>query len=285
MKLRQFGLPLFILLVAAVLVTTLLNTRTDAPAPPPDMTTAIAPVPAPTDAASAQPAYTTTPTTSTTGQAGALDQMVVKLEQRLQQSDGSAQDWALLGKTYQYLGRTAEAETAYSNALARGYDANRLSRARAEMRQQQAPPPQASPLPNNINTHQLAALTQGLATHSDTTSIGITGTLTLSPALASQRPAAAILYIFARSAQGPQGPPYAVLRVPAVAFPLSFKLNDSHAVVPGRTLSSATEVVIGARLSASGNASGQPGDLEGFSQPIRIPASSPVQLEINQTRP
>lgn len=133
MKLRQFGLPLFILLVAAVLVTTLLNTRTDAPAPPPDMTTA--PVPAPTVAVTAQPAYTT-PTPGNTGQAGALDQMVVKLEQRLQQSEGSAQDWALLGKTYQYLGRTAEAETAYSNALARGYDADSLARARADMRQQ-----------------------------------------------------------------------------------------------------------------------------------------------------
>ncbi len=283
MNIRQFGLPLFITLVTALLVTALITTSTQEA--PTQETLIQKTSPQPTTMAPAQDAAPPSATDSPR-QAGALNQMVIKLEQRLQRNDGSAEDWLLLGKTYQYLGQPEQAEHAYNNALTRGYDASKLKASRADMARQQTPAPQPpAPLDNPMNAHQLTALNQGLSHATDTPAVTVKGTLTLSPEFKSQVSPAATLFIFARAAQGPPSAPFAVLRLQPTAFPVSFVLDDRHAIMPGRTLSSASSVVIGARLSASGNASAQPGDLEGFSTPITVTDNSPVRLEINQTHP
>jgi len=227
----------------------------------------------------------TTPTTAEPGKAGALSEMVIGLEQRLHQQGGTAEDWVLLGKTYQYLRRTEDAEIAYSKAEELGYAADKLSNARAAMAQQMAASvPRLAPPDNTMNALDVAAMNQTLSKNTTTSQASIQGTLTLSPTLQSQLPVSATLFIFARDAKQAGAAPLAVIRTQNVQFPLSFQLNDSHAVVPGRTLSSASTIVIGARLTRSGNASGQPGDFEGFSQPMSVGDNSAIRLEIDKIR-
>jgi len=243
----------------------------------------------PAPAVTGQPASSNEQATSS-GKAGALSQMVIKLEQRLQQQGGSADDWLLLGKTYQYLGRSADADMAYNKARELGYDPDKLNNARSAMKQQMAASaPRIAPPSHKMNSLELAAIDQSLSKNSGSEEAGaakgtVRGTLTLAPELQAQLPASATLFIFARDAKQARSAPFAVIRTQNVQFPISFQLNDSHAVVPGRTLSSAGTVVIGARLTTSGNASGQRGDLEGLSSPINVSDSASVALEINKIR-
>ena len=97
------------------------------------------------------------------------------------------------------------------------------------------------------------------------------GTVKLSPQLASRVSPGDTVFIFARAAQGPPMP-VAVLRRKAGDLPVDFALDDSMAMV-GRKLSDFPSVVVGARISKSGNATPQPGDLQGASAPVASAAS------------
>jgi cytochrome c-type biogenesis protein CcmH len=62
--------------------------------------------------------------------------------------------------------------------------------------------------------------------------------------------------------------PLAVLRRRARELPLEFALDDSMAMAPQMALSAHPRVVITARISRSGNAIPQPGDLTGASPQV-----------------
>jgi cytochrome c-type biogenesis protein CcmH len=62
--------------------------------------------------------------------------------------------------------------------------------------------------------------------------------------------------------------PLAVKRVRVRELPLEFALDDSMAMAPGLNLSAHPRVVVGARISKSGQPTAQPGDLQGFSAPV-----------------
>ena len=96
---------------------------------------------------------------------------------------------------------------------------------------------------------------------------GLKGTVTLSPELAAKVSPTDTLFIFARAAEGPPMP-LAVQRGKASDLPVAFALDDSMAIGP-RKLSAVPRVVVGARISRSGNATPQPGDLQGLSGVIR----------------
>ena len=85
------------------------------------------------------------------------------------------------------------------------------------------------------------------------------------------------VFIFARAAEGPPMP-LAVLKKQVRDLPVSFSLDDSMAMAPGMTLSSQPRVVIGARVSRSGSAKPQPGDLQGASAPVANDASGVAVL-------
>ncbi len=108
----------------------------------------------------------------------------------------------------------------------------------------------------------------------------ITGTVSIAPALASQVEPGDTLFVYARPVEGGRMP-VAILRLEASRLPYAFRLDDSLAMAAGSKLSSQAEVVVGARISKSGNALPQPGDLEGASAPV-TPGTSGLALSIDR---
>ncbi|MBU1777966.1 MAG: tetratricopeptide repeat protein, partial [Gammaproteobacteria bacterium] len=104
----------------------------------------------------------------------------------------------------------------------------------------------------------------------------LSGTVTLSDALKGQVDPNDTLFVLARAAQGPKMP-LAVIRKQVKDLPLSFTLDDSMAMSPEMSLSGFDQVVVVARVSKSGNAIPQAGDMEGLSKPI---ASSSKDVRI-----
>jgi cytochrome c-type biogenesis protein CcmH len=96
---------------------------------------------------------------------------------------------------------------------------------------------------------------------------GVHGVVRISPQLAAQVKPDDVLFVFARAAEGPPMP-LAVLRRKAADLPLEFRLDDSMAMAQGLKLSSFPRVIVAARISKSGNATPQPGDLQGASQAV-----------------
>ena len=78
--------------------------------------------------------------------------------------------------------------------------------------------------------------------------------------------------------------PLAVLRKQVRELPLAFSLDDSMAMAPGMKLSSFPRVVVAARVSKSGNAAPQPGDLQGSSAPVANDAEG-VRVVIDSVVP
>jgi len=93
---------------------------------------------------------------------------------------------------------------------------------------------------------------------------GVTGTVRLSPKLAAKVSPTDTVFIFARAAEGPPMP-LAVLRKQVRDLPAKFALDDGMAMTPAMKLSGFARVIVGARISKSGNATPQPGDLQGLS--------------------
>ena len=96
----------------------------------------------------------------------------------------------------------------------------------------------------------------------------IAGKVSISPALAGKAAQTDTLFIFARPAQG-QKMPIAVLRKQVKDLPLQFTLDDSMVMQPQMKLSGFDQIVVTARVSKSGNAVPQPGDLQGSSEAIK----------------
>lgn len=86
--------------------------------------------------------------------------------------------------------------------------------------------------------------------------------VSVSPSLAGRIPAGASLFLLARDPTQP-GPPFAAQRHGADELPLSARLSDEDAMMPGRTMSSAKHLTIVARISASGTPTASSGDLFG----------------------
>ena len=111
----------------------------------------------------------------------------------------------------------------------------------------------------------------------------ISGSVTLDPSLADKVSPDDTLFVFARASQGPKMP-LAILRLNAKDIPVSFKLDDNMAMTPAMKLSSFPEVVVGARISKTGQAIPASGDLEGHSDPVKI-GDGEVSITIDHVVP
>jgi cytochrome c-type biogenesis protein CcmH len=111
----------------------------------------------------------------------------------------------------------------------------------------------------------------------------VSGIVQLAPALAARVAPDDTLFVFARAAEGPRMP-LAVVRAQAKDLPFKFTLDDSSAMASGMKLSSQKQVIVGARISKSGNATPQNGDLEGASPPVEIGASGVTVLVNAETK-
>jgi cytochrome c-type biogenesis protein CcmH len=150
--------------------------------------------------------------------------------------------------------------------------ATQVEPAIAEARNLAGLPPAAKPLD--------AAPKAAAATPAAAANATVSGTVTLSAALAKQAQPEDTVFVFARAAEGSRMP-LAIMRKQVKDLPISFTLNDSMAMSPASALSTASKVIVGARVSKSGNAMPQPGDLAGQSAPVNVGASG-LKIEIKE---
>ena len=91
------------------------------------------------------------------------------------------------------------------------------------------------------------------------------------------------VFVYARAPQGPRMP-LAVMRAEVKDLPLSFTLDNSMAMAPQMNLSSVSRVVVVARISKSGSATPQSGDLQGASGVVSTGATD-AEIVINEAVP
>ncbi len=92
------------------------------------------------------------------------------------------------------------------------------------------------------------------------------------------------LFVYAKAASGPPMP-LAVKRLKVADLPLTVTLDDSLAMTPEMKLSNFPQVIVGARISPSGQASPQSGDLEGETGPLAPAGQANVKVLIERVRP
>jgi cytochrome c-type biogenesis protein CcmH len=123
----------------------------------------------------------------------------------------------------------------------------------------------------------------------DTTAASGNGaTLSVHVALAPEMTAAAAaedtVFIYARATQGPRMP-LAIVRKQVKDLPVTVTLDDSQAMMPAMKLSNFEQVLVGARISKSGNAMPQSGDLQGSISPVATQTTEKIQITINSNVP
>ena len=278
------------------------------------------------------------------GHAAENEQMLAmadSLAKRLNAAPEDGEGWAMLGRTYAYVGRLQDALNAFEEAIKRRPDDARLladyadvyagargggslagepekllkralaldpnqpkalalagtiafqkkdfATAARDWERALAVLPQDSEFAKQITAglaEARAALGQtqpkSAAAPVAANATSVSGTVTITPALAGRASPDDTLFVFARAPEG-AGPPIAVLRARVKELPLKFTLDDSMAMSPDNTLSRATRVVITARVAKSGGVVPQPGDLEGASKPV-APGASGVAVLIDKAR-
>jgi cytochrome c-type biogenesis protein CcmH len=130
-------------------------------------------------------------------------------------------------------------------------------------------------------TAPAAAVTS--ATGGTASALNVSGQVRLSAALKSQTSPTDVVFVYAVPANG-ERMPLALLKTTVAQLPLKFTLDDSSAMLPDRKLSGASQVLVKARISKSGNAIPQPGDWEGSLGPVKV-GSTGLDLEIKTQRP
>jgi cytochrome c-type biogenesis protein CcmH len=107
---------------------------------------------------------------------------------------------------------------------------------------------------------------------------GLRVNVAIDPQLAQKLPGASV-FVIARIPGGPPMP-VAVEKHPANALPATITLDDADSPMPTQKLSALQDIEVFARLSQSGNAMRQDGDVD--SKPVRValPARAPVELRL-----
>jgi cytochrome c-type biogenesis protein CcmH len=111
----------------------------------------------------------------------------------------------------------------------------------------------------------------------------VSGQVSISDALKRNVKPSDVVFIYATPANG-ERMPLAIFKTTVAQLPLAFTLDDSSAMTPERKLSGAGEVLVKVRVSKSGNAIPQSGDLSGTLGPVKV-GSKGLKLEIKDQIP
>jgi cytochrome c-type biogenesis protein CcmH len=117
-----------------------------------------------------------------------------------------------------------------------------------------------------------------------TSPTAITVQVDLSPDLMARANDSDTVFIFARAVSGPPMP-LAVVRKQVSDLPIEVTLDDSMAMMPQMKLSGFAEVNVGARISKSGNAIPQSGDLKANESQVKTGTDAAVKLLIDSIVP
>jgi cytochrome c-type biogenesis protein CcmH len=114
--------------------------------------------------------------------------------------------------------------------------------------------------------------------------LNVSGQISLSAALKAKTSPNDAVFVYATPGNGDRMP-LAIMKTTVSQLPLNFTLDDSTAMTPDRKLSTAGEVFIKVRVSKSGNAMPQSGDLTGGSEgPVKV-GSKGLKIEIKDQMP
>ena len=116
-----------------------------------------------------------------------------------------------------------------------------------------------------------------------TSGLNVTGQVSLSASLKSKASPNDVVFIYATPANGDRMP-LAIFKTTVSQLPFNFTLDDSTAMAPDRKLSAAGEVMVKVRVTKSGNAMPQSGDLSGSLGPVKVGAKG-LKLEIKDQIP
>ena len=203
-------------------------------------------------------------------QANALvEGLALKLKERPQDAEG----WAMLARSYAVLGRHAQALPAFERAMALRPDDASLREGYANSIALAANVPAAAGVQPDI-------LAKGSVSNPAAAKSTVSGRVTLASSLAKMASPEDTIFIFARAAQG-ERTPLAVLRKQVKDLPLEFTLDDSMGMSPQNRLSAAGQVVISARISKSGQAMPQSGDISGQAAAVNV-GTSGIAIEIRE---
>ena len=108
----------------------------------------------------------------------------------------------------------------------------------------------------------------------------ISGRVTIADSIKAKTEPTDVVFIYAQAEQG-SPMPLAIMRTTVQALPVDFNLDDSMAMRPDAKLSGQSHVTVKARISKSGQAIPQPGDLIGTLPHVAVGAKQ-VKLTISE---
>ena len=118
----------------------------------------------------------------------------------------------------------------------------------------------------------------------ESTTLSLSGQVSISGTMVSKASPNDTLFIYARAKTGSRMP-LAILQMKVSDLPATFTLTDGMSMRPAVKLSSfPDEVVIEARITKSGQAMPTSGDLQGFSEPVKV-GSNNISIVIDQQIP
>ena len=127
-----------------------------------------------------------------------------------------------------------------------------------------------------------AGETTNKTTVASVSGVEVTIDVSLADELKASAKAGDIVFIYAQALSGPKMP-LAIERKKVSDLPLTVTLNDAMAMMPAMKLSSFPQVKLLARISTSGNAMQQPGDLIGVVESVSIDDKTHHKIVINGT--
>jgi cytochrome c-type biogenesis protein CcmH len=149
-----------------------------------------------------------------------------------------------------------------------------------EARQRAGLPPVAEPTLLAPAAGEAAAAAPAAEAGAGNAAAAVSGRVSLKAALKGQVSPEDTVFIFARAPTGSKMP-LAILRKKVSDLPLDFSLDDSMSMSPAARLSTAGRVIVGARISKSGNAAPAAGDWQVLSEPVAVGATA-LRIEIGE---